>query len=90
MAIARKLKLITFDGDKTLYSDGDNFAKDSDLLESIVMLLEHNINVAVVTAAGYQNAPDRYEQRLSGLLQGMREAKLTKGQMDKFIVLGGM
>lgn len=31
MAIGKNLKLITFDGDQTLYSDGGNFEHDEDL-----------------------------------------------------------
>lgn len=52
-------------------------------------LMEHGVYVALVTAAGYENAPEKYEQRLPGLLQGFRDAKLSEEVINRFIVVGG-
>ncbi|CAG8807016.1 13018_t:CDS:2, partial [Dentiscutata erythropus] len=73
LAIAPKLKLITFDGDMTLYGDGKDFEQDSELVKLLVKLLEFDFNVCVVTAAGYPGDAQRYEQRLSGLLKGFEK-----------------
>ncbi|GAB5585968.1 IMP 5'-nucleotidase [Umbelopsis nana] len=89
-AIAPTLNLITFDGDMTLYDDGKDFEQDSTLVALIIKLLSFDIQVAVVTAAGYtENAESRYEGRLSGLLQGFRTSGLTNAQLGRFHVLGG-
>ncbi|KAJ3298727.1 IMP 5'-nucleotidase [Borealophlyctis nickersoniae] len=98
MAIAPTLKLITLyayifalhnDGDCTLYADGADFAQDSQLVTLLVRLLRHNLTVAIVTAAGYPGDASRYEQRLSGLLDGFRASQLSKEQLERFFVLGG-
>jgi hypothetical protein len=39
MAIKKDLKLITFDGDQTLYQDGGNFAPTHELAGAIIDLL---------------------------------------------------
>lgn len=47
-------KLICFDGDQTLYSDGSNFeSSGSKLAKYLYLLLKHGCYIAVVTAAGY-------------------------------------
>ncbi|CAG8561665.1 5759_t:CDS:10 [Funneliformis caledonium] len=89
IAIAPKLKLITFDGDMTLYDDGKDFEHDSELVKLLMRLLEHDLYVCVVTAAGYPGDASRYEQRLSGLLKGFENARLSKEMCEKFFVLGG-
>ncbi|KAJ3125457.1 hypothetical protein HK098_000271 [Nowakowskiella sp. JEL0407] len=89
MAVAPTLKLITFDGDMTLYADGADFAQDSQLVSLLVNLLNHNLFVAIVTAAGYANDSQRYEKRLSGLLDGMRQSDLSPEQLGRFYVFGG-
>lgn len=47
-------RMITFDGDQTLYSDGENFEKNPKLAHALYQLLRHGVVVAVVTAAGYE------------------------------------
>ncbi|KAG9307469.1 hypothetical protein G9A89_017299 [Geosiphon pyriformis] len=89
IAIAPNLKLITFDGDMTLYNDGDDFDQDSALVNSLVRLLEFDLYVCVVTAAGYHTDAQRYEQRLSGLLKGFERANLPKEVIERFYLLGG-
>lgn len=72
----------------TLYDDGKDFEHDSGLVNLLVKLLEHNLNVCVVTAAGYPGDASRYEERLSGLLKGFENARLSKNICEKFFVLG--
>jgi IMP and pyridine-specific 5'-nucleotidase len=89
LAVAPKLKLITFDGDMTLYADGADFAKDSALVGLIKNLLMNDIMVAIVTAAGYPKDPSKYEQRLSGLLAGFRSQTNCEEKFSNFYVMGG-
>ncbi|KAI8918418.1 IMP-specific 5-nucleotidase [Powellomyces hirtus] len=88
-AIGSTIKLITFDGDMTLYADGADFARDSQLVKLIVHLLRHGLYVAIVTAAGYPGDAPKYEKRLSGLLDGFRASNLPGEALEKFYVLGG-
>lgn len=62
-----KLRLITFDGDCTLYSDGRDFDDDK-LARYIALLLKNGVSVALVTAAGYAYDAPKYMGRLRGLL----------------------
>ncbi|KAI8320524.1 IMP-specific 5'-nucleotidase 1 [Martensiomyces pterosporus] len=89
LAIAPSLKLVTFDGDMTLYDDGKNFEEDNQLTALLIALLRRGITVAIVTAAGYGGNAERYETRLSGLLKGFSNAQLTESQVGNFYVLGG-
>jgi IMP and pyridine-specific 5'-nucleotidase len=70
-AIAGQLKLLTFDGDVTLYEDGGDLKRSSPLVDMIIRLLMDEVCVAIVTAAGYLQ-PERYEQRLHGLIEGLQ------------------
>lgn len=81
------VKLVTFDGDCTLYKDGANFS-DSVLISQFLILLTKQ-SVAVVTAAGYGQEPARYEERLVGLLDAMKSSSLAPEQLERFYVLGG-
>ena len=89
MAVARGLRMITFDGDQTLYSDGANFERDEELSRSIIALLQSNCIVAVVTAAGYGLDGPRYETRLQGLLDRFVELGLDEATVSNFYVCGG-
>lgn len=89
ISIAGKVKTLTFDGDQTLYDDGKDFGHDSALVDILIKLLEKNVAVAVVTAAGYPNEPLKYEKRLTGLLHKFKDSKLTPAQLSRFYVLGG-
>mmetsp|Transcript_5367 Transcript_5367/g.15587 ORF Transcript_5367/g.15587 Transcript_5367/m.15587 type:complete len:569 (+) Transcript_5367:163-1869(+) len=83
--------LITFDGDQTLYSDGANFESNPKLATYLYLLLRNGVTVAVVTAAGYEYQTEKYELRLSGLLQFFRRKtpKLTDDQLARFYLFGG-
>lgn len=49
----------------------------------IVSLMRSNIDVAIVTAAGYPGAPERFEQRVAGLLAAFQRLKLPKDVTDR-------
>lgn len=68
--------------------DGKNFDPDSDLVRLIIGLLKRGLYVAVVTAAGYADQAERYEERLSGLLLGFWRRVLDAESMARFYVFG--
>lgn len=82
-------KLICFDGDQTLYSDGDNFEKNPKLARFMYLLLKHGVSIAVVTAAGYEYQADKYELRLSGLIAYFKERGLEGEDLERFYIFGG-
>jgi IMP and pyridine-specific 5'-nucleotidase len=82
-------KMITFDGDQTLYSDGSNFDSNPRLANYLYLLLRHGVSVAVVTAAGYEYNAEKYEFRLSGLLDYFKAKKLTAEECERFYLFGG-
>lgn len=51
VAVKNQLRLVSFDGDETLYPDGRNF-ESMDAAYYIVTLLKKGVSIAVVTAAG--------------------------------------
>ena len=82
------LRLITFDGDCTLYSDGRDFSDDK-LARYISLLLTQGVAVALVTAAGYGYDAPRYMGRLRGLLAYFKTHALPDEAARRFWVLGG-
>lgn len=82
-------KMITFDGDQTLYSDGANFEANPELANYLYLLLKHGCTIAVVTAAGYEYAREKYELRLSGLLAYFKQKKLHASDCERFYLFGG-
>lgn len=87
-AMIDNLKLVTFDGDCTLYADGKNF-ENPQLAKMITLLLKNKVKCALVTAAGYGYDAAKYETRLTGLLQAFKEYDLTEEECQRFYVLGG-
>lgn len=86
------LKLITFDGDVTLYEDGKSLTPDSPIVECLVQLLAHNLFVGVVTAAGYPGSQGalEYHKRLHGLIDVLNTTdRLLAEQKSNFLVMGG-
>lgn len=59
------------------------------LAHYLYQLLRHGVNVAVVTAAGYEYNVDKYEYRLSGLLHYFKQNGLTAEECDRFFLFGG-
>ena len=83
------LRLLTFDADGTLYADGAHMEHDNEMIRHIVALLRAGVHVAIVTAAGYPGAPERFEQRVTGLLAAFRTLGLPRATTDRFHIMGG-
>lgn len=87
-----RVRLMTFDGDVTLYEDGKNLARDSPLVDCLIRLLANDLYVAVVTAAGYPGHQGAlsYQTRLDGLIEALRTSdQLNDRQRNNFLVMGG-
>ena len=82
-------RMISFDGDQTLYSDGANFDSNPKLATYLYLLLRHGVTVAVVTAAGYEYQTEKYELRLSGLLAFFKQKGLPQEDCERFYLFGG-
>ncbi|POR35725.1 IMP-specific 5'-nucleotidase 1 [Tolypocladium paradoxum] len=83
------LQLATFDGDVTLYDDGESLEPSSPIIPRLLDLLRKNIKVGIVTAAGYTTA-DRYYERLHGLLDAIAgSADLDDAQKQSVVIMGG-
>ena len=83
------LQLVTFDGDVTLYDDGQSLSEDNLVIPRIIDLLKRGIKVGIVTAAGYTGA-SKYYSRLQGLLEAVHHAVLGFDISDPgLVVLGG-
>jgi len=82
-------RMITFDGDQTLYSDGANFESNPRLANYLYLLLRCGVTVAVVTAAGYEYQVEKYEFRLSGLLAYFKQMELPAKDCERFYLFGG-
>lgn len=98
LASAREgLRLVTFDGDGTLYpdrsvldetegSDKKTTENAADLVSHLASLLELGVNVALCTAVG-EPLPAPYDKRLKGLLKRLEQrGKPTQG---KLFAVGG-
>ena len=83
------LHLVTFDGDVTLYNDGDSLTAENPVIPRILGLLERGIKVAIVTAAGYTES-EKYYGRLYGLLDAIKAA-VAQYRLEKpsLVVMGG-
>ncbi|KAI4180861.1 MAG: hypothetical protein L6R41_006969, partial [Letrouitia leprolyta] len=91
LSLARneRIQLVTFDGDVTLYDDGDSLRDDNPVIPRILRFLRQGIHIGIVTAAGYTEAL-KYYDRLHGLLDAVANAITDKEVEDpKVIILGG-
>ncbi|KAL8728260.1 MAG: hypothetical protein Q9166_005499 [cf. Caloplaca sp. 2 TL-2023] len=83
------IELVTFDGDVTLYDDGESLTDENPVIPRILRLLRQGTHVGIVTAAGYTDA-SRYYERLHGLLDAVANAITDKEFEDpKVVILGG-
>ncbi|KAL8786233.1 MAG: hypothetical protein Q9213_002922 [Squamulea squamosa] len=83
------IDLVTFDGDVTLYDDGESMTEDNPVIPKILKLLGQGTHIGIVTAAGYKVAAKYYE-RLHGLLDAVANAMTDKEVEDpKVIIVGG-
>lgn len=85
----KPLRLVTFDGDVTLYEDGGSLITRNPVIPLIIKLLKANVFVGIVTAAGYDEAKI-YERRLGGLLESVHHCtELTWQQKRNLTIMGG-
>ncbi|KKA26357.1 hypothetical protein TD95_003842 [Thielaviopsis punctulata] len=83
------LQLATFDGDVTLYEDGQNLEPSSPIIPRLLDLLRRDIKIGIVTAAGYATA-EGYYTRLHGLLDAVAASPdLTEAQKHALVIVGG-
>jgi IMP and pyridine-specific 5'-nucleotidase len=83
------LELVTFDGDVTLYDDGESLTDDNPVIPRILALMQKGTRIGLVTAAGYVEAR-RYYERLHGLLDAVNESPtLSPTQKQNLVVMGG-
>ncbi|KAL9025206.1 MAG: hypothetical protein Q9196_005932, partial [Gyalolechia fulgens] len=84
-----RIQLVTFDGDVTLYDDGESLSDENPVIPRILRLLRQGIHIGIVTAAGYTDA-SRYYDRLRGLLDAVASAITDQEVEDpRVIILGG-
>lgn len=84
------IELVTFDGDVTLYDDGESLTAENPVIQRILKLLSQGTKIGIVTAAGYTDA-SRYYGRLYGLLDAMKAA-IERHELPNhptLIVVGG-
>lgn len=84
----KQLQLITFDGDVTLYDDGDSLMAKNSCIPRILHLLRQDIRIGIVTAAGYTEA-EKYYDRLYGLLDAVAASDLSERAEGRLVVMGG-
>ncbi|KAF2687221.1 IMP-specific 5'-nucleotidase-like protein 1 [Lentithecium fluviatile CBS 122367] len=82
------LELVTFDGDVTLYDDGESLTPDNPVIPRILRLMQSGSKIGIVTAAGYTEAR-RYYERLHGLLDAIYASDLPVAQKQNIVVIGG-
>jgi IMP and pyridine-specific 5'-nucleotidase len=83
------LKLLTFDGDVTLYEDCGSLTSDSPVISRLLHFLGKDVKIGIVTAAGYTDS-SKYFARLSGLIEAVQCSQdLTAEQKRGLIIMGG-
>lgn len=90
MALVRssKLELVTFDGDVTLYDDGESLNDDNPCIPRVLELMRKGIKIGIVTAAGYTEA-EKYYERLHGLLDAVAASDSDNKLEHHLVVMGG-
>ncbi|EHL00708.1 putative IMP-specific 5'-nucleotidase 1 [Glarea lozoyensis 74030] len=81
------LDLATFDGDVTLYDDGQSLLPSNPVIQRIIDLMSNDTKIGIVTAAGYTEA-EKYHGRLHGLLTAVNTSTvLTEQQKNNLIIM---
>lgn len=83
-----RVDLMTFDGDVTLYDDGQSLTDDNAAIPRLLDLMRNGTRIGIVTAAGYTDA-SRYYDRLHGLLEAVAASDLPSAVKRNLIVMGG-
>lgn len=86
-ASAEALRLITFDADGTLYADGHHIEQDNEMIQLFIALMKSNIDVAIVTAAGYPGDASKFENRIQGLLAAFKKYRLPANITNRWVIL---
>ncbi|TVY28524.1 IMP-specific 5'-nucleotidase [Lachnellula hyalina] len=85
---AGPVDLATFDGDVTLYDDGQSLESSNPVIERILYLMSKDTKIGIVTAAGYTEA-EKYYGRLHGLLDAVKASTiLSPAQKQNLIIMG--
>lgn len=82
------LDLVTFDGDVTLYDDGECLVPENPVILKILQLMRRGTKIGIVTAAGYTEAK-RYYERLHGLLHAVQASDLSLEAKQNLMIMGG-
>jgi IMP and pyridine-specific 5'-nucleotidase len=82
-----ELDLVTFDGDVTLYDDGESLVPENPVIQRILALMKRGSRIGIVTAAGYTEA-EKYYERLFGLLDAVANES-AHDFTDRLVVMGG-
>ncbi|KAF2268100.1 IMP-specific 5'-nucleotidase-like protein 1 [Lojkania enalia] len=82
------IDLVTFDGDVTLYDDGQSLTPENPVIPRILRLMRSGTRIGIVTAAGYTEAR-RYYERLYGLLDAVHASDFPPSFKQNLVVLGG-
>jgi IMP and pyridine-specific 5'-nucleotidase len=86
---AQAMSIVTFDGDVTLYDDGESLTPDNPVIPRILDLLRNGTRIGIVTAAGYLEA-HKYYERLYGLLDAVASSDdLREQARNRLVVMGG-
>lgn len=85
---AGPLELVTFDGDVTLYDDGESLTLECEVIPRILKLMRKGCRIGIVTAAGYTE-PSKYHGRLYGLLDAVHGSDMPTNLKENLIVMGG-
>ena len=80
--------LMTFDGDVTLYDDGQSLTPDNPVITRLLELMRLGTRIGIVTAAGYTDE-SKYYGRLHGLLDAIGASDLPADKKKNIIVMGG-
>lgn len=86
-----RVRLVTFDGDVTLYDDGSSLSPGDPIVACLVALIRRGIYVGIVTAAGYPDpSGEMYLQRLHGLIEALiHDPTLTQELKSNLFIMGG-
>ncbi|AET40200.1 IMP 5'-nucleotidase Ecym_5451 [Eremothecium cymbalariae DBVPG len=89
VARSGELRMLTFDGDVTIYEDGGSLAPKAKIVTRLIRLLEMGLYIGIVTAAGYDDS-ENYEQRLVGLIKELEQSPHLSLEVKKRLcVMGG-
>ena len=57
------------------------------MIKLMISLLRAGVHIAIVTAAGYPGEPERFEERLQGLLECFKREGLPEALCSRFFIM---